>query len=140
MTTTSIAERQHTDTARLLQARKRAAAEFLQLAASGRTDEAFRDYLAPGFVHHNPHFRGDAGALKAGMADNARQFPTKRLDVLRVIGEGDLVAVHSRVHLTPGDRGYAIAHIYRFEGDRVAELWDIAMETPADMKNERGMF
>ena len=140
MAMTGTAERQHTDTARLLQTRKRSASEFLQLAAAGRTDEAFRDYIARDFIHHNPHFTGNAEALKAGMADNARQFPTKRLEVLRVIGDGDLVAVHSRVHLTPDDRGYAIAHIFRFEGDLVRELWDIAMETPADMKNERGMF
>jgi predicted SnoaL-like aldol condensation-catalyzing enzyme len=140
MATTSTDQRPHTGAEHRLQARKRAASEFLQLAASGRTDEAFRDYVAREFVHHNPHFNANADALKTGMADNARQFPTKRLEVLRVIAEGDLVAVHSRVHLTPDDRGYAIAHIYRFEGDRVAELWDIAMETPADMKNEHGMF
>ena len=120
--------------------RKTAAEQFLRLAATGHTDEAFRDCIAPGFVHHNPHFADTADALKAAMAANASQFPQKRLDILRTIGEGDLVAVHSRVHLTPGDRGFALAHIFRFAGDRVAELWDIAMETPADMKNPRGMF
>ena len=111
--------------------RKEAAAQFLRLAAVGRTDEAFRDSIAPDFVHHNPHFPHTADALAAGMAANAQQFPQKRIEILRTIGEGDLVAVHSRLHLTPDDRGYALVHIFRFSGDRVAELWPSTMRVPA---------
>jgi predicted SnoaL-like aldol condensation-catalyzing enzyme len=130
MTTTSRIDRTASEEGELLRARKQAAAEFIRLAGTGRVDDAFGKYVAPGFVHHNPHFGHTAEALKSGMAENARQFPHKRIEVLRVIGEGHLVTVHSRVHLTPEDRGYAIAHIYRFDGDRIAELWDIAMEVP----------
>ena len=123
-----------------LESRKRAAADFLRLAATGRTDEAFGTFVAQGFVHHNPYFANDAESLKTGMAANVKQFPKKALEVLRVIGEGDLVAVHSHVRHSPDERGFALVHIFRFEGDRVAELWYIAMEIPADMKNARGMF
>ena len=123
-----------------LESQKRVAAGFLRLAAAGRIDEAFAKFIAPGFTHHNPYFASDAESLKAGMAANARQFPQKALDVLRVIGEEDLVAVHSRVRHTPDERGFALVHIFRFEGDRVAELWDVAMEIPGDMKNASGMF
>ena len=127
-------------TADRLESRKRAAADFLRLVATGRTDEAFGKFAAPEFVHHNPYFPSDAESLKAGMAANAQQFPQKALQVLRVIGEGDLVAVHSHVRHTPDERGFALAHIFRFEGDRIAELWDLAMEIPAGIKNARGMF
>jgi predicted SnoaL-like aldol condensation-catalyzing enzyme len=127
-------------TVELLELRKRAAADFLRLVATGKTDEAFERFVAQGFIHHNPHFASDAGSLKAGMAENAKQFPGKALEVQRVIGEGDLVAVHSRVRHTPDERGFALAHIFRFEGDRIAELWDLAMEIPAGIKNAHGMF
>ncbi len=30
--------------------------------------------------------------------------------------------------------------IFRFEGDKVVELWDIGQEIPADTPNEYGMF
>lgn len=74
------------------------------------------------------------------MDDNARQFPGKRLDVLRTIEEGDLVAVHSKVQHSPDDRGFGLVHIFRFDGDRVVELWDLAQEVPAESANRVGMF
>jgi predicted SnoaL-like aldol condensation-catalyzing enzyme len=75
-----------------------------------------------------------------GMEENARQNPQKRLDVLRALEDGDLVAVHSRVRHTPDERGYALVHLFRFESDRIAELWDLAQEVPAESVNRNGMF
>lgn len=54
--------------------------------------------------------------------------------------EGDLVAVHARVRMKPGDPGVALVHIFRFEGDRIAELWDIGQAPPENSPNEHGMF
>ena len=110
------------------------------MCAAGGARDAFARYATPSFRHHNPHFAGDAASLASAMDDNARQFPAKRLDVLRVLGDGDLVAIHSFVKHSADDRGYALVHIFRFEGDRVAELWDIAMAVPADSPNQYGMF
>jgi hypothetical protein len=31
-------------------------------------------------------------------------------------------------------------HIFRFAGDRVVELWDVAQPLPADSPNENGAF
>ena len=113
---------------------------FLRQAASGRVRDAYADHVAAAFRHHNPFFAGDAQALMAGMEENARQNPAKQLDVLRALEEGDLVAVHSRVRQNPDDRGAAVVHIFRFEGDRIAELWDIGQPVPAESVNANGMF
>ena len=119
---------------------KQAAIEFLQLAASGKVDEAYGRHVGAGFRHHNPFFKGDAESLKAGMAENAEKNPGKRLEVQRALEDGDLVAVHSRVVQKPGDRGAAVVHIFRFQGDRIAELWDLGQPVPEDSPNEHGMF
>ncbi len=58
----------------------------------------------------------------------------------RALEDGDLVAVHSRVRLKPGEPGIAIVHIFRFEGDLVAELWDVGQPVPSDSPNANGMF
>jgi predicted SnoaL-like aldol condensation-catalyzing enzyme len=50
------------------------------------------------------------------------------------------VAVHSRVRQNQADRGAALVHIFRFEGDRIAELWDIGQPVPAESVNAIGMF
>jgi predicted SnoaL-like aldol condensation-catalyzing enzyme len=123
------------------QTHKEAATEFMRLVASkDGVREAYRRYAAPNFRHHNPHFRGDAESLMAGMEENAAKNPEKKLEVLRAIQEGDLVAVHSRVQMKPGDTVYALSHIFRFEGDRVVELWDISQPVPENSPNENGVF
>ena len=120
--------------------RKDLAISFLRQAASGRVREAYSQHVSKGFRHHNPFFAGDAQALMVGMEENARQNPDKRLDVLHALEEGDLVAVHSRVQHRADDRGAALVHLFRFEGDRIAELWDIGQPVPAESVNANGMF
>jgi predicted SnoaL-like aldol condensation-catalyzing enzyme len=123
-----------------METRKNAAVSFLQLAASGRAREAFAKHVSTDFRHHNPYFAGDAQSLMTAMDENARQNPDKRLDVLRTLEDGDLVAVHSYVRHNAADSGAALVHIFRFEGDRIAELWDIGQPVPAESPNSNGMF
>jgi predicted SnoaL-like aldol condensation-catalyzing enzyme len=120
--------------------RKEAAASFLRLASSGKVNEAYQQYVGASFRHHNPYFPGDAEALKAAMQENAAQFPQKTIDIKRVLVDGDLVAVHAHVRLKPGDLGVATIHIFRFEGDRIVELWDVGQAVPESSPNKNGMF
>jgi predicted SnoaL-like aldol condensation-catalyzing enzyme len=115
------------------------AISFLQNAATGKLDEAY-GLVSPNFLHHNAYFAGDAESLKAGMADAHKQFPNTKIDVQRAIAEGDLVAVHSRVQHAPDKPAIAVVHIFRFEDDKIAELWDVGMEVPTDSPNENGAF
>ena len=119
--------------------KRQIAISFLKLAASGKLDEAY-SHVSPNFRHHNPYFLGDAESLKAGMAEAATKFPNTTLDVQRVFEEGDTVAFHSRVRHSPDTPEIAVVHIMRFEGDRIAEMWDVGMEAPKDSPNENGMF
>ena len=120
--------------------RKEVAVSFLKLAASGNLDEAYGNYISPNFCHHNPYFPGDAESLKAGMAQAHEKFPDTTLEVQHVLEEGDLVAVHSRVQHAPDTPDIAVVHIFRFEGERVEELWDIGIEAPKDSPNQNGLF
>ena len=120
--------------------KKEAAVSFLRLAASGRVRDAYATHVAPGFRHHNPYFRGDAESLMIGMEENAAKNPNKVLEVQRAIEEGDLVAVHSRLRMKPGEPGLALVHIFKFHGDRIGELWDLGQPVPENSPNENGMF
>jgi predicted SnoaL-like aldol condensation-catalyzing enzyme len=108
--------------------------------ASGKVSEAYNRHVAAGFRHHNPYFRGDAASLKEAMQANATKNPDKVFEVQRALQDGDEVAVHSRVRQHPDDRGGAVVHVFRFEGNRIAELWDIGQAIPEDSINENGMF
>jgi predicted SnoaL-like aldol condensation-catalyzing enzyme len=119
---------------------KDAAVEFLTLVASGRVREAYERYIGAGFRHHNPYFRGDAASLMEGMEQNAAKNPDKRLEIQTAIQEGDRVAVFSHVRQHPQDRGGAVVHIFRFDKDRVVELWDVGQAVPEQSDNQNGMF
>jgi predicted SnoaL-like aldol condensation-catalyzing enzyme len=122
-----------------MESQKDIAISFLQHASSGRLDEAY-SLVSQNFRHHNAYFKGDAQSLKAGMAEAHEQFPETKLDVKHVVAEGDLVAVHSKVQHAPERPAIAVVHIFRFEANKIAELWDIGTEVPEDSPNENGVF
>jgi len=119
--------------------RKEIAISFLQSAATGKLDEAYSK-TSSNFRHHNPYFPGDTESLKAGMAEAHKKFPDTTLAVKHVLEDGDLIAVHSHVQHAANTHPIAAVHLFRFEGDEIVELWDVAMEAPQDSPNENGMF
>ncbi len=117
-----------------------AAVAFLKMASSGQVSDAYEKYVSANFRHHNPYFKGDATTLAAAMVENARQNPGKSIDIYHTLEDGDLVAVHACVHFKPSDRGVATIHLFRFEDDRIVELWDVGQAVPEDSPNTYGMF
>lgn len=119
---------------------KDAAVSFLRLVSAGKVREAYEMYVSPEFRHHNAFFRGDADSLRAAMEENFTANPEKTLETLRALEDGDLVAVHSRMIRKPGTLPVAVVHIFRFQGDRVVELWDVGQPVPETSPNQYGMF
>lgn len=119
---------------------KNAAASFLRLVASGKVREAYDHHVSADFRHHNAFFRGDRQSLMRAMEENAAKSPAKLLEVKRTLEDGDYIAVHSLIRQSAQDRGAAAVHIFRFENDRIAELWDVSQAIPKDSPNEHGMF
>jgi predicted SnoaL-like aldol condensation-catalyzing enzyme len=119
---------------------KDTALSFLRLVTSGKIREAYDKHVAPGFIHHNPYFKGNADSLRAGMEESEERFPGKNLEVQRSFEEGELVAVHSKVTLVPGKMVFGTVHIFRLKNGRIAELWDIAQQVPESSPNPHGMF
>jgi len=119
---------------------KGVATSFLNLASSGRVDEAYSKFVGNGFRHHNAFFEGSMESLRAGMKENAIQNPAKVFEVKRVIAEGDFVVTHSHVQQKAGDLGAAVVHIFRFENGKIVELWDLGQPIPENSPNQYGMF
>lgn len=120
---------------------KEVAVRFLELAAAGEVDEAYGNFTAPNFKHHNPYYAGDATSLKEGMRESAITTPNKVLEVQHVIEDGALVAVHSKLQMQLEQlTTMAVVHICRFEHGKIAEFWDIGQIQPDPLVNEHGMF
>lgn len=119
--------------------KKDIASSFLKLASSGKVREAYEKYVHPDFRHHNAYFKGDRETLLAGMEENTRRFPNKTYETLRVLEDGNLVAVHGKVTLSPESR-WSVIHIFRFENDLIIEEWEASQEVLKDSPNENGIF
>ncbi len=119
---------------------KERAISFLHLASSGKVRQAYETYVHPQFRHHNPYFPGDRASLLAGMEENAASFPRKEFEAMRALEDGDLVAVHGRVRLTPSSPWIALIHIFRFEENQIIEEWEVAQEVLKDSPNQYGVF
>lgn len=119
---------------------KQIAMDFLLTVVSGQVRQAYERYVAADFRHHNAWFPGDAASLMAGMEDSARKQPDKSFDIQFAIAEGDRVAVYSRLRQYPGHPGIAVVHMFRIDGGKIVELWDVGQAVPDDSPNQNGMF
>lgn len=120
--------------------RKEIAITFLQMAGSGNVRAAYAKYIAPNLKHHNAYYPGDAESLAKGMEESHINLPDKVFEVKYALEDGDMVAVYSRFRLNPEADDMAVCHLFRFEGDLIAEMWDIGQALPEDSPNQNGLF
>lgn len=105
---------------------------------AGNIREAYDKHTTKDFRHHNAYFNGDKESLMKGMQDNHAHFPEKIFKTHQVIAEGSRVAIHSLLKFNPDHKGIAVVHLFRFEGDKIAEFWDVGQILPEDSPNENG--
>ncbi len=117
---------------------KQIAISFLQLAGGGQTKEAFDQYVTPDFIHHNQYFKGDRTSLQNAMQEAHETSPNKALEVRHCFEDGETVVTHSLV--VKEDMEIAVVHIFRFENNRIAELWDLGQLIEKASPNENGVF
>ena len=114
------------------------AVEFLQRIIAGDIRGAYQDHTAASFRHHNAYFPGDMESLIRGMEDNHENFPDKILTIRQVISDGPTVAVHSLLKFNRHHTGIVVVHLFRFEGEKIAEFWDVAHILPDKSPNQNG--
>ena len=71
------------------------------------------------------------------------RYPNMRLEIKRVIAEGDLVATHSYVNFEPDNPknpGGAFMDFFRLKDGKIVEHWDVIQQVPEKSANNNGMF
>lgn len=120
---------------------KEKAISFLQMAGTGNVQEAYDRFIADNFIHHNQYFKGDRNSLLVAMQEAHKASPNKRIETKQCFEEGNTVITHSLVvRQNAEELDIAVVHIFRFEGEKVAELWDLGQLLAKDSPNENGAF
>jgi len=119
---------------------KSIAQQFLTLTATGAVDEAFNNFVAEGFIHHNQYFKGDRESLRLAMKESAASGAPKIIEVHSMLQEGDRISAYSHVHTADFSLNLAVLHIFRFNYGKIVELWDMAQHIARDCPNENGLF
>lgn len=125
---------------------KKIALEYFKLISSGKYKEGLR-FFASECKTHNPFVSGSVenltDAMIAASKDLGAQSKEPSFSVRNILADGDLVAVHTEFlnsKSQPGEGGLRQVHLFRFEGDKIAEYWDITQQVLSDMPNASGAF
>ena len=107
----------------------------------GRVEEAFRLYAVPTYRQHNPLIEDGMEGVKKFVAWIMANHPNARGEIKRIFADGDHVILHSHWHgLSDNPGGEAVVDIFRLEGDKVVEHWDVIQPIPETSANANTMF
>ena len=106
----------------------------------GDPEGAVERYLGDRYVQHNPQAADGSDAFIGFVSWYRGEFPELRVEIKRMIAEGDLVVTHGLITTAPEDRGTAAVDIFRVEDGKIVEHWDVLQPVPDEAANDNTMF
>ena len=114
--------------------------DYYQTAFGGDPEKAVADHFGDHYIQHNPQAENGPEAFIGFVRWLRSEHPDLRLDIKRVLADGDIVVTHSHLILTPDDPGRALADFFRLENGKVVEHWDVIQDIPKTSANSNSMF
>lgn len=122
------------------EANKKTVLAFYEAALVKFDAEAASSYLGARYVQHNPTAPDGVEGVMGLIKFLKEKYPQRSSLIKRVMADGDLVMLHVHSVPSPGERGSAIVDIFRLEGGKIVEHWDVIQPVPETAKNNNTMF
>lgn len=123
-----------------LEANKKTVVEFYEKGLNQKDFEAASKYFGPRYVQHNPTAPDGIDGFKKFITFLREKFPDSHSEIKKVFADGDYVILHVHAVREKGTRGNAIVDIFKLEGGKIVEHWDVNQPIPEKAANENGMF
>lgn len=119
---------------------KENAIAFYRTAYEGSPDQAVEKYVGEQYIQHNPDVEDGLEGFINYFKRMKVEYPSKSIEFVRCIAEGDLVALHT--HQTwPDNDQYVTMDFFRFdEAGKICEHWDAIQQIPEHSKNPNTMY
>ena len=119
---------------------KKNAIDFYRMAYDGKSRRAVELYVGSEYIQHNPLVGDGKEPFIEYFERMASEYPNKSIEFVRLIAEGDLVALHT--HQTwPGNEEYVTMDFFRFDNlGKIVEHWDAMQIIPSSSANNNTMY
>jgi predicted SnoaL-like aldol condensation-catalyzing enzyme len=118
---------------------------FTMALFDGDVDKAFDLYVGDIYIQHNPSVEDGPEAARAFLKSVVGSLDGVKGEIVRVVAEGNLVVLHIRWRTDQDADGSAVdvaagIDIFRIEGGKIVEHWDVNQPVPSEAKNDNSMF
>ena len=123
-----------------LRQNKENAIAFYRTAYIGEPAKAVELYVGDDYIQHNPVVADGKQGFIDYFEEMSQDYPKKDIEFLRVIAEGDQVALHTR-QTWPAGEEYVTMDFFRFDSNgKIVEHWDSIQVVPKESANNNSMF
>ncbi len=125
---------------------KKIVEEYFELIKQGKFKEGLR-FFSSNCKTHNPFVAGNMeniiDAMIAANKDYGPKYPEAKFSLRFVLTDRDMVAAYTQLMANqnkPAEGGLRQVHLFRFEGDKIVEYWDITQQIMPNTPNPAGIF
>ena len=123
-----------------LRQNKENAIAFYRTAYMGEPAKAVELYVGDDYIQHNPVVADGKQGFIDYFEEMSLDYPKKDIEFLRIIAEGDQVALHTR-QTWPAGEEYVTMDFFRFDSNgKIVEHWDSIQVVPKESANNNSMF
>jgi predicted SnoaL-like aldol condensation-catalyzing enzyme len=126
--------------------RKEIIQEYFKLVAAGKFKDVLH-FFSSDCKTHNPFVVGNMEVLVYAMIaankEYSPKYPEAQFALKHVIADGDFVAAYTQLMASPkkpGEGGLRQMHLFRFDGEKIVEYWDVTQQIMPNMPNAANSF